>query len=121
VKQVRGQQGRGAGTQGSTPGIVAVRRRRDTVSAQDLADGRSRDPVPEPAQPTLNAHLWVPRMLSSLVTWKIKDQAREPIPARTTGIARQSETRMPGRLLALTPNPAATWPPPSLHHDVLML
>lgn len=61
--------------------------------------------------------LWGPRMLSSLVTWKIKDQAREPIPARTTGIARQSETRMPGSLLALTPTPLR---PGRRHHCIMM-
>jgi hypothetical protein len=39
VEQVRSQQRRGGGTQESTPGLIAVHRWRDAMSAQDLADG----------------------------------------------------------------------------------
>ena len=57
VEEVRGQQRGGVGAQEGPPGLVAVRWRRDMVSAQDLADGGGRDPVPEAAQLSLGCVL----------------------------------------------------------------
>jgi hypothetical protein len=54
VEEVRSQQRGGMGAQEGTPGFVVVRWWRDAVSAQDFADGGSRDAVPEPAQLTLD-------------------------------------------------------------------
>jgi hypothetical protein len=56
VEEVGRQQCGGVGAQESASGFVAVHWRRDAVSAQDLADGGGRDPVPEPSQLTLDAY-----------------------------------------------------------------
>ena len=56
VKEVRSQQRRSVGMQEGAPGLVPVRWWRNTMSAQDLADGGGRDPVPEPAQLALDAY-----------------------------------------------------------------
>ena len=44
----------GVGAQEHPPGPVMPRWRRDAVGAQDLADGKGRHPVPEPAQLALD-------------------------------------------------------------------
>ena len=48
MEEVRSQQRGGMGAQEGGPGLVAVRRWRDPMSPQDLADGGGGYPVPEP-------------------------------------------------------------------------
>jgi len=83
VKEVRSQQRGGVGAQESTPGLVAVHRRRDAMSAQDPADGDTQGIMP--TLPVGLRRTFSQRSLDTRFTTSLYDRTRGR-PLRVAGM-----------------------------------
>jgi len=103
MEEVRSQQRGGMGAQEGGPGLVVVRRWRDPVSPQDLADGGGGYPVPEPAQLALDPdHSPAP-----VLPGQPQDQGDELI--RERRLSRRPGLPPPRRGQAAVPTQQRTW------------